>query len=306
MRFDEKLLLAKLESNYGNSANPTGANAIVAKDLELTPIEAESVDRGLVKPHLGADEMLSFGEHVLLSFKVEAQGSGTLGLAPAVAPLLRCAGFAEVIVADTSVTYQLAATDQESATLHFYQGSTLHAMVGARANVKYLLEKGIPYFEFNIVGLYQDPTKVTVPAPDWSSWKKPTLTGKGRTHSFSMMGFAAEPYKLTLDVGQDVKYIQTLTTEKVELNDRAASGSVTIADAGLDSHNYFADVKNDKAGALTVTHGNADGLKLTVNCPKVQLKSPKYSEQEKSTALDFELTLIPTDAGNDEIEFVFT
>jgi len=306
MRFDEKLILAKLESTYAEDSTPAGVNAVLGKDVEITPIEAEALERGIIKPYLGADEKLVFGEHVLLSFKVEAQGSGSLGVAPGCGSLLRAAGFAEIIVDATSVEYSLAPSTLESATFYYYQGTTLHAMNGARAAVKFSMEKGIPYLEFNVIGLYVDPATVAVPTPDFSVWQKPTLTGKGRTSNFALMGYAAEPYKLMLDVGQTVKYSQTLVSEKIELNDRDAKGSVTIENPLLAQHDYFADVKNSTKGALTITHGNVGGLILKVDCPNVQLSAPKYSDQEKTTGLDLELTLIPTTAGNDEIKFTFT
>jgi len=306
MRFDEKLILAKIEATYGVNASPLGTDAVLSKDVELTPLEAESLERGLVKPYLGADEKLVFGAHVLLNFKVEAQGSGTLGTPPSVGSMLRSAGFAEVIDPGTSVEYMLADTNQESATVYFYQGTTLHAMTGARASVKYMMEKGIPYFEFNVIGLYVDPAIVAVPTADWSTWQKPTLSGKGRTSGFALMGYAAEPYKLELDVGQAVKYTQTLVSEKIELNDRDAKGSVSIEAPALDQHNYFVDAKENNNGALTITHGNTAGLTITVDCPNVQVSGTKYSDQDKTTGLDMDLTLIPTNAGNDEIKLTFT
>lgn len=307
MKFDKKLLLIKLEATYGIDANPTGlANAILSKDVEITPLEAEALERGLVKPYLGADEDILVGEHILLTAKAELQGSGVAGTAPGLGVILRSSGFAEVIVAGTSVEYVLAAQDYESATVHFYQGDTLHAMRGAMASVKVMLEKGIPYLEFNYIGLWVDPAKVVAPTSDFSVWQKPTPTGATRTSGFMLNGFAAEPTKLNLDVGQEVKYIESLTTAKIDITKRSASGSTTILAPELDQHNYFDDAKNSVTGPLTITHGNTAGKIVTIDCPKVQAKAPKYSDFEGQAALDMDLKLIPTSAGNDEIKMTFT
>jgi hypothetical protein len=307
MKSDEKLLLLKNETTYKTDAVPTGAaNAILAKDVEITPLEVTAIERGLVKPYLGADEEILTGEHVLLTFKVELQGSGAVGTPPALGPVLRSAGFIETITPATSVEYDLADSDYESASIYFYQGTTLHKLIGALANVKPLVEKGIVYLEFSFIGLFEDPTKVTKPVIDWSTWKKPTPTGEGRTSGFLLNGYAAEPLKLTLDVGQEVKFIETLTTAKVDITARKATGNVSILAPELDVHNYFDDAKNSVTGLLTIQQGQTAGLICTISCPKVQVKAPKYGDFEGQATLEMDLILIPTSAGNDEIKFTFT
>lgn len=307
MKFDEKLLLIKLETNYGIDANPTGAaNAILGKDVEITPLEAEALERGLVKPYLGADEDILVGEHVLLSGKVELQGSGSVGVAPALGVILRSSGYTEIITPATSVEYTLADDDYESATIYYFQGNTKHAMKGAMANAKVMFEKGIPYLEFNYIGLWIDPAKVTAPTPTFDNWHKPTPTGAGRTSEFELNGYAAEPIKLTLDTAQEVKYIESLTTARINITKRSASGSTSILAPELDQHNYFEDAKNSVTGALSIKHGNSAGKICTVSCPKVQAKAPKYGEFEGEATLEMDLKLIPTSAGNDEMKFTFT
>ena len=306
MKFSGKLLLAKIETVYGTDSTPNAAsNAILAKDVELTPLEAEALERGLVTPYLGADESIISGEHVLVSFKVEFQGSGTAGTAPAFGGLMRAAGFAETRTALTRVEYDLAGSNYESATIYFYMGKNLHAMTGARGNVKTTLEKGIPYLEFNYIGLWVDPSTVVVPTPDWSAWQKPTPTGAGRTSGFSINGFTGIPYSLALDVGQEVKYIETLTTESVDINDRKASGSISLEAPDISTHDFFSDAKSSTTGALAIQHGQTAGLICKINCPKVQVTGPKYGDQEGTASLDMDLILIPTSAGNDEIKFTF-
>jgi len=305
MKFREKLLLAKIEATYGVDSSPVGANAMLIKDVEITPIEAETIDRELVKPFLGASETITSGAHVSISFKVEHQGSGTAGTAPAYSELLRACGLAEIITAAVSVEYLPASDNFESVSLYFNMGDNLHKLIGARGNVKSSLEKGIPYLEFNFIGLWADPAKVVKPTPDWSAFQKPFPTGKGVTSGFSLLGFNAKPYKLSVDVGQEVKYIETLTTETIELSDRKSSGSVSIEAPDVDIHNFFLDAKNDVTGSLSIQHGQVAGLICKIDCPKVQVASPKYGDNEGTTAIDMDLVLIPSAAGNDEIKFTF-
>jgi hypothetical protein len=305
MKFREKLLIAKLETTYGIDSAPTGINAMLIKDVELTPIEAETIDRELVKPFLGASETITSGARVSISFKVEHQGSGIVGTAPAYSELLRACGLAEIITAGVSVEYLPASDNFESASLYFNMGDNLHKLIGARGNVKASLEKGIPYLEFNFIGLWSDPSKVVRPTPDWSAFQKPFPTGKGVTSNFTLLGFAAKPYKVSVDVGQEVKYIETLTTETIELSDRKSSGSVSVEAPNLDVHNFFLDAKNDVTGGLSIQHGQVAGFICKIDCPKVQIASPKYGDNDGTTSIDMDLVLIPTAAGNDEIKLSF-
>ena len=306
MRFNEKLLLVKVESTYATDSNPDAtSNAILCKDVEISPLEAEVLERGLVKPYLGADESIISGEHVKISFKVELQGSGTAGSAPALGPLLRAAGFSETITESTRVEYDLASNDTESATMYFFMGKTLHGMTGVRGSVKAMIEKGIPYLEFNFIGLWAAPTSVSIPTPNWSNWKKPTPTGAGRTSNYSLNGFSGIPYGLSLDVGQDVKFIETLITQSVDITNRRATGTISLQAPELSLHDYFTDAKNSSTGALAIQLGQTAGLICKVSCPKVQVANPKYGDHEGTVSLEMDLILIPTSAGNDEIKFTF-
>lgn len=305
MKFRQKTLLAKIETTYGTDSTPGAANAMLVKDVELTAMEAESIDRDLVKPFFGASETITSGAHVSLSFKIEHQGSGVVGTPPAYKDLLRACGLAEIITAAVSVEYVPVSDNTESASVYFYMGDNLHKLIGARGNVKSSFEKGIPYLEFNFIGLWEDPAKIVAPTPDWSAFQKPAPTGKGVTSGFSLLGYTAKPYKLAVDLGQDVKYIETLTTETIDLNDRKSSGSVSIEAPNLDVHNFFLDAKNDVTGSLAIQHGQVAGLICKIDCPKVRVGAPKYGDNEGTTSLEMGLVLIPTAAGDDELKFTF-
>jgi len=305
IKFREKTLLAGIESVYGTTEALEGTNAILAKDVEFLPLEANAIERGLIKPYLGAESKIITGEHISISFKVELQGSGTAGTAPAFGPLLRAAGFAETITATTKVDYDLASSALESASFFFYIGSNLHKANGARGSVKLEMDKGIPYLAFNFLALYVAPVTGTSPAPDWSAWKKPTPTGEGRTSGFSMLGYAAKPHKLEMDVAQNVEYVETLTSHEVMLTDRSGSGSVVIEAPTLAQKDYFASILAAEQGLIEIQHGATPGAICKVSAPNVQLESPKYGDANGVATLEVNLILVPSEAGNDEVSFTF-
>ena len=101
----KRLILAKIEATYGTDPTPTGAEAILVRNLEITPLEAETVSRELIRPYLGASDQLLAQTRVGINFEVELAGSGTAGTAPAYSALMKSCGLSETVVATTSVTY---------------------------------------------------------------------------------------------------------------------------------------------------------------------------------------------------------
>ena len=75
----KRLILAKIEATYGTDPTPTGAEAILVRNLEITPLEAETVSRELIRPYLGASDQLLAQTRVGINFEVELAGSGTAG-----------------------------------------------------------------------------------------------------------------------------------------------------------------------------------------------------------------------------------
>src|SRR5690348_10332001 len=132
-----RLLLAKVETTYGTDSVPTGlANAILIKNLNVTPMDATLVSRDLIRPFLGANQQLVADAHVKLDFEVEIAGAGAAGTAPGYGPLLRACGMSETILAATSVTYAPVSSLMDSVTLYFQQDGAQHSITGARGDVE--------------------------------------------------------------------------------------------------------------------------------------------------------------------------
>ena len=102
----KRLILAKSETTYGTDSTPTGsADAVLVRNLEITPIQADVVSRDLVRPYYGNSDQLLANTRVECTFEVELAASGTAGTAPRYGSILKACGMAETIVATTSVTY---------------------------------------------------------------------------------------------------------------------------------------------------------------------------------------------------------
>lgn len=102
---NKRTVLAKIETTYGTDPSPAGIDAILLKNLTITPISAELVSRDLIRPFLGNSENLLAQKYVQMDFEVEYQGAGSVGVAPGLDPLLRACGMAKSI---TQVTCSIA------------------------------------------------------------------------------------------------------------------------------------------------------------------------------------------------------
>lgn len=119
----KKTLLAKIETTYGVDSVPTGsANAMLVKNLNVNPIQAELVSRDLIRPYYGNSEQLLATRFVQLDFEVEYVGAGTVGAVPAFDALLRACGFAPT-AATSALTSITQTSNVATATLnaHGYQ-----------------------------------------------------------------------------------------------------------------------------------------------------------------------------------------
>lgn len=98
---NKRTLLAEIESVYGTDPTPTGsANAMLVQNLTVTPIEAETVDRALIRPYFGNSEKLMAQKFSRAEFEIEAaaHADAVIGKIPHYDCLLRACGFAGAAV----------------------------------------------------------------------------------------------------------------------------------------------------------------------------------------------------------------
>lgn len=99
----KRTILAKIESPYGDDPTPTGsANAILVRNLNITPMQTDQASRDLLRAYLGNYENLPAAIHAMVEFEVEIAGAGTAGTAPKYGPLLRACGLSQALVATAS------------------------------------------------------------------------------------------------------------------------------------------------------------------------------------------------------------
>lgn len=300
----KRAILAKIEGTYGTDPTPTGsANAMLIKNLSITPLSANLVSRDNIKAYIGQDAQLLANSHVEVSFDVEMAGSGALGTAPAYGPLLRACGFAETITASTKVEYSPVSSSFESVTIYANVDGILHKVTGARGTLDINLNaREIPSFSFKMVGIYNAPTDTALPATTLTAFQTPLVANNTNTPTFSFFSVSSlvlESLKISLNNSVDFRAL--IGSESVQIMDRKASGEISFEAPALATLNTFSTALATTSGALSIVHGTSSGNKVQLDAPAVTLGNPAYADNNGVTMINSPLFFLPS-SGNDELK----
>jgi hypothetical protein len=305
-----QLLLAELEVTYGTDPTPlVGSNAILVRNIEVTPLEADTVSRELIRPYLGQSEQLLAQTRVLVNFEVELAGSGTAGTAPAYGPLLRACSFTETVSAGTSVTYEPNSdASPKSVTIYFNNDGVLHKATGCRGTFSLNCTVGeIPTIAFEFTGIYNTPTDVALGSPTYANQADPVVFKQGNTTGFQVFSYAGCLQSFSLELANELVYRELVgCTKEVLITNRAPAGEVMIEAVPVGTHNFFTDATGNSTGNLTFQHGQTSGNIVTFTAGQIDLGNPSYSDEDGIQMLTLPYIATPTDSGNDEMEIVFT
>ena len=302
----KRAIVAKIETTYGTDAAPTGAaNAILISDLDVTPIDAEMLDRDLLRTYLGASPQIMAARSVQMTFSVELAGSGTAGTAPKYGPLLRACGMSETITASTKVEYKPISTAFESATIWASYDGVLHKLIGGRGTFKLTADaKSIPKLAFEMRGLFVPVVDGAVAGIDYAGWTTPLAVNKANTTAFSLHGTSVPMSKFGIDIGNQVTYRNIVNSELVMITDRQSMGNVSMEAGLMATKNWFSIAEAATLGALSMVHGTVAGNIVEVTSSNVQIVTPKYSSEDGIMMIDADLRLVPSSTGNDEITLI--
>lgn len=296
------LVLAKVETTQFTDASPTAAlNAILAKNLKVTPLRVQSEARNLMRPYFGNSEQIPVVEEAMVEFDVEMAGAGAAGTAPKYSPLLRGAGFAETINAGVSVVYNPISGSFEFVTLYIYRDGTIYKLLGAHGSLSIEMSaKKIPHFHFKFTGKYAPVTDGAIASgADFSGFQQPKASIPAWTGTLTWGAYAAKCAAFSVDMASEISHAIWMNNETLAPVDRKPKGSITVEAVTVAANDYFTQVRNATLQAFTLTHGTVAGNKVQLDAPKMQLVDTDETDYEGTLALKFNTTLNPN-AGNDE------
>jgi hypothetical protein len=304
-----KVLLAKIEGTYATDPTLTGAaNAILAQNVTIKPMEGQDVPRNLIQAYLGGQATIPAGLYIVIDFDTELAGSGVAGTVPGWGVLMRGAGCAEVIVASTSVAYNPISAAMESLYFKFWLGGTLHAMKGARGDGTLGVNaQGIPSIHWTFTGLFVDPADAAAATPTLTAFQKPLIASAVNTPTFNVNSVALTLRSWSLKFGNKVEPRLLIPTEQVIITDRAESLDLVVEATALATFNPYSLAKAQTQVAANLVHGTVAGNIITLATPYCQIKRPTgYQDNQGIAEWPLSLSPLPSGAGNDQFTLTLT
>lgn len=308
IKWRSKVILFKTEVTYGTDPTPSGAaNAILATNVTLQPMEGEDVSRNLERPFLGNQGTLAAGLRVVLSFSTELAGSGAAGTAPLWGPLARACGLAEVIDAGVSVTYSPITDGHEAVTGWIYIGNTRHKLTGGRGTgVLTVNAQGIPMIAWTLTGLWNAPGESAQATPDLTDWLAPVIATNANTPVFTVGAVSLVMRSFQLDLGNQVEPRLLIGREDIRIVDRAEQITTQVEAVPLTTLDPFALAQAKTPVAVALTHGTAAGSITAISAPICEVARPSGYQNEQGVA-EWQLSLSPLpDEGNDQFSITLT
>lgn len=304
------LLTAKEETVSGTDAAPTAAvNSILCRGFMPSLIEAEFVERNLIRGAKGNYGQLAVGEHRIFEFEVELAGSGAAGTAPKWAPLLKACGFNETLTASTSAVYALVGGGEPTLTLYGYLDGQLFKMVRSKGDVSFELNaKSIPVMKFRFIGQYSAGTDVTFPTTaSFTGFQQPLTVGKVNTPTFSFFGITPPMQGFTFNLANQLVWREMVNLSGPVSPDRKPAGQAVIElPDTIAAMNWSETVRLGTTGTCQLLHGTTAGNRVQLDFPKLQVAGkPTLSNDNEIAMLTVPFSAQPNSgAGNDE--FVLT
>lgn len=160
-----RTILAKIETTYGTDSVPTGAaNALLVRNLEITPLESEFASRDLIRTFMGNSEQLPVGIRAQMTVEVEMAGSGTAGTAPGYDALMRACGLS---VATLATTHGGTAVAAAASTITLAAGAS--AVDNTYVGEVIRIASGTGAGQARLITAYNGTTKIATVSPAWTT-----------------------------------------------------------------------------------------------------------------------------------------
>jgi hypothetical protein len=318
-RFARKMaLLAEIETVYGTDPVPLpAANSVLLRNVDINPIDANNVDRDLIRPYFGNSEQLVGTKTVTARFETELVGGGAAGTAPKWAPFLRSCGFAETIDVGVRVDYLPITDSIPSFAAYLFDDGVRHIMLGTRGTARLRIVSGeMPVIQWDFRGLYGPVSAQALPTPDYTGWSTPEIPTDANTENLTLGatisasgavaltgGTPVPSLGLEVDLANDVQFVPLIGGESVDIVDRKSTGQVRLDLTAAQEVTREGAVLANGLSSIGILHGLVAGNRVGLFLPSVQFKSPRKENFNGRRLMGYDLSLIPV-AGNDELRVV--
>jgi hypothetical protein len=302
------VILAGREAVYGTDPAMTGANGLLAYDVDLD-VKGEILERNILRDSLSSMPHVIGMKECTLNFKTELKGCGVIPSNPEIGVLLSGCGFDTGVVTGTTMVYSLGSNEASMWSISFIaeKDGNWHKILGSRGSVKLNLEAGkYGEAEFTFQGMYDPVSAAALTDISGLSSNKPPICYNS---SFNLAGFSPVCSKMEIDLANNVIRRDNLNATYGVGGFRLTDRKPTLAfdaDAVVESSNPF---WGDWAGAVVDTFnvriGDTAGNTYKVN-GIFEYESVKYGDQDGVSKYDCKARLVSSDVNTQNDELVIT
>lgn len=321
MKFNNKMILAKIQPVVDVDPTPTGSDACITEDLQWTYYAGNDITRNRDRSYFGANSKIKVVPHAEFSFSVELAQVAAAGDAPAFSKFLRACGFSETIDPGVDVTYAPVSSGQEMIAVYYIDDLSAaddqeQKSLNCRGSFSIQMDaETLPRIQFsNFMGTYNRPTDAGSYTIDTSAWEDAVPVSKSNTVTLTVDGYSGCINGFSIDIGNTVEIHDEPNCAGTSITGREVTGQIVIKAPSLATKDFFAEVESHVGAtntvAIAVEHGD-NGIggstrpNLQINLPTVQLNDIQRTDVRGELYYTIPFTALPTDAGNDEIELIF-
>lgn len=300
------------ETTYGTDPAMTGANALLAYDVEFQS-PGEKLERDVLRNTLTPLSHVIGLKESTLTFKTELKGAGLTGTVPTIpeigVPLSGCS-FDTGVYSGTSLVYSLVSDEDSMGSVAFrvFLGDkNMHKVVGARGTVKFTLEAGqygVAEFSFN--GLFTPVISITTPSLAGLGTNQPPIVYNS---SFQIAGFSPVTSSMEIDLGVDISRRDSLNAEAGVHSQRIANRVPTMtfdADAVAESSNpFWGGWDGNVVSTFGVNIGSNAGNSIKIS-GNFQYDQPNYGDADGIRTFDVSASLVSSTVNTSDDELSIT
>lgn len=220
--------------------------------------------------------------------------------------VLRACGHAVTVNAGTSVVINPVSSGEESATLNVNEDGYLRKVVGARGNLKWLLEEDkVGRMTAALMGLYSSPTDATMPSVTLPTVNKPVGFNKSNT-TVTLGALGLKCKSVEIDGGRSNAYRNLSGAEDVVPQDCKPTVTLRFELPTAAQKNVYSELESATQQALSIVHGTTAGNRWTFAGARAALLDLDDETDRGMIFAVAKFQLIPTVAGNDHYTITLT
>jgi hypothetical protein len=274
------VLMAKAEVTYATDPVPDATNALLASNIDITPVSSTVANRQKAHATFGNDPDQHTAIFSIMTFDVGMAGSGAAGTAPLYGPLLRACNMVETITAMAKVTYKLGVFNHatsKSVTIYFNEGGKQYALVGARGTVSIILgPNALPILRFSFTGIRQAATDTALESAETTlaSWLDEIEVNEANTTA-SLFGITPAVQTFQLDLNNTITPRDRPNAKYVAITNAGPKGQIGFEMPTVATFDPETTAIAGTLGPLALQHGQDAGNIVKVSSTYMQLLQPK-------------------------------